>query len=57
MSGDLFDDIMNQEIKALCEDREMDFGKFFRSIKSPPTMANINDALAETFPGELKLIK
>ena len=57
MSGPLADDIMDQEIRRLCDEYSMDFADFFAKTGQAPSIEIINQSLEEEFPGELKLIK
>ena len=57
MSGPLADDIMDQEVRRLCDEHSIDFLDFFAKTGQLPSIEVINQALEEEFPGELKLIK
>ena len=57
LSGSLSEDIMDQEIRRLCDDNSLDFLDFVAKAGQTPTIEDINTILEEEFPGELKIIK
>ena len=56
MSGTLANEIMDQEIRSLCDEYDVDYNKFYETVGEAPDIPVINDALNKNFPGELKII-
>jgi hypothetical protein len=57
MTGDLFGQILFQEITELCNEFEKDINSVMSSMGGKNKMEEINYVLAEIFPGQLKIIK
>jgi len=56
LSGPLANDIMDQEIRKLCDDYGVDYNEFYETVGIAPDILVINEALEKSFPGELKII-
>ena len=56
ISGMLANDIIDQEIRRLCDSNSMDFEDFYREV-GPISVSNINLTLEKNFPGELKILE
>lgn len=56
MSGMLANDIIDQEIRSLCDSKSISFEDFYQEV-GPISVNNINLALEHNFPGELKILE